>query len=67
VAKVIGPWKAARPPAPANGWARVNFLTPGGLHFAEGPFNTLANDKVNNPVIVAAFKLMQRLIKLTAK
>jgi len=67
VAKVIGPWKAAGPPAPANGWARVNFLTPGGLHFAEGPLNTLANDKLGGPLIVAAFGLMQRLIKLTAK
>jgi hypothetical protein len=35
-ARVMGPWKGARPPAPANGRARVNFLPPGGLHFGEG-------------------------------
>ena len=34
-ARVMGPWKGARPPAPGS-WARVNFLTPGGLHFGEG-------------------------------
>lgn len=67
VAKVIGPWKEAKRPAPANGHARINFLTSSGLHFGEGPLNTLAGNKLSGPVIAAAFGLMQRLIKLTAK
>ena len=67
VAKAIGLWKKARPPAPANGRARINFLTPSGLHFGEGPLNTLAKDKRGGPVIAAAFGLMQNLIKLAPK
>ena len=67
VAKAIGPWKAARPPAPAQGLARINLLTPSGLHFGEGPVDTLAKDGLGGPVVAAAFELMQRRIKLTAK
>ena len=65
VAKVIGPWKESRPPAPPNGRARLNFLTPSGLHFGEAPFETLAKDKLGGPVIAAAFRLMQALMALT--
>ena len=67
VAKAIGPWKKARPPVPANGRARINFLTPSGLHFGEGPLDTLAKDKLGGPVIAAAFRLMQNLAKLVPK
>lgn len=67
VAMVIGRWEAARPAAPANGHARINFLTPSGLHFGEGPLNNLAKDQLGGPVVAAAFELMQRLIKLTKK
>ncbi|HTP69476.1 MAG TPA: hypothetical protein VMJ35_11280 [Dongiaceae bacterium] len=67
VAQAIGPWEKGRPPVPTSGRARINFLTPSGLHFGEGPLDTLAKDKLGGPVIAAAFGLMQRLIKLTSK
>jgi hypothetical protein len=67
VARVIGPWKETRPPAPTNGRARLNFLTPVGLHFGEGPLDTLAKDKLGGPVIASAFRLMQELIRFSKK
>src|SRR5262249_13764487 len=54
VANAIGPWKEARPPAPADGNTRINLLTPSGLHFGEGPLDALAKDKLGGPVISAA-------------
>jgi hypothetical protein len=67
VAQVIGPWKETRPPAPTIGRARLNLLTPSGLHFGEGPLDTLAKDKLGGPVINSAFRLMQELIKFSKK
>jgi hypothetical protein len=67
VVQVIGPWKKARPPAPTDGRVRLNFLTPSGLHFGEGPMDTLAKDKLGGPVIASAFRLMQRLIEISKK
>jgi hypothetical protein len=67
VAEVIGPWEETRPPAPTNGRARLNLLTPSGLHFGEGPLDTLANDNLGGPVIASAFRLMQELIKFSKK
>jgi len=57
VAQVIGPWKETRSPAPTIGRARLNLLTPSGLHFVEGPLDTLAKDKLGGPVINSAFRL----------
>jgi len=37
VARAIGPWAGARPPAPPMGQVRLNLLTPSGLHFGQGP------------------------------
>jgi len=62
VVRAIGPWKEARPPAPSNGEVRVNFLTPSGLHFGQGPLADLSRDRMAGPVIAAAFQLMQQLI-----
>lgn len=67
LAQIIGPWKEARPPAPTNGRARINVLTPSGLHFGEGPLDVLAKDKLGGPVISSAIRLMQRLTKISAK
>lgn len=63
----IGPWKGTRPPAPSVGYARINLLSPTGLHFGQGPMEQLAKDRLGGPVIAAAFQLMQELIKLTQK
>jgi hypothetical protein len=67
VALVIGPWKKSRPPAPIKGRARLNLLTPSGLHFGEGPMDTLAKEKLGGPLIACAFRLMQELIKYSRK
>jgi hypothetical protein len=66
-AKAIGRWEKDRPSPPAKGQARVNILTPSGLHFGQGPLNAISKDAIGGPVIAVAFQLMQSLIKLTAK
>jgi hypothetical protein len=67
VVQAIGPWKGVRPPAPQKGQARINLLTPSGLHFGQGPLDSLAKDRLGGPVIASAFRLMQELIALTSK
>lgn len=66
VANVIGPWLEPRRAAPPTGHVRVNALTASGLYFGEGPFNTLFNDPLANPVIAGALALMQALIAVQA-
>jgi hypothetical protein len=61
-----GTWTGSRRPAPANGNMRINVLTPGGLHFGEGPFISLRKDPLAGPVVASAVRLMQALIALTA-
>jgi len=60
----IGPWDKARPPAPAAGQARINILTPSGLHFGQGPINALAKDQKGGKLFQLAFDLMRQLIQL---
>ena len=67
VANAIGPWNGSRPPAPDKGQARINLLTPSGLHFGQGPMDSLSKDRLGGPVLSAAFRLMQSLIALTKK
>ena len=59
----IGPWEGIRPGEPPKGQARVNILTPSGLHFGQAPFEALANAEMGGPIISAAIQLMQVLIK----
>ena len=63
----IGPWNKPRPPAPPQGQARINILTPSGLHFGQGPYDALSKDALGGPLLGAAFNLMQELIALTKK
>ena len=65
--QAIGPWKDSRPSAPSSGHVRINLLSPSGLHFGEGPLDALTKDRLGGPVIAAAFRLMQELIKLSKK
>jgi hypothetical protein len=58
----IGPWEGARPPPVQRGEARVNLICPCGLHFGQGPFETLAHDQLGGPLIHRAGQLMQALI-----
>ena len=62
VLKSIGPWDKPRRLPPANGQARINFLTPSGLHFGEGSVALLAKDPRGGPVLTAAMRLMKELI-----
>ena len=62
VANEIGAWQGDRPPAPAAGEIRINFLVPLGLHFGQGKFEDLARDSRGGPLIAAATELMQALI-----
>ncbi len=62
IAEAMGPWKEARRPAPAKGYARLNMLTPSGLHFGEGPFDALSQDPMGGPMIAAGAELMQAVI-----
>lgn len=43
--------------------ARLNMLTPSGIHFGEGPFEMLAADRMGGPLITVGTRLMQALIE----
>jgi hypothetical protein len=59
----IGPWERTRPGPPASGEARVNLLTPSGLHFGQAPYALLAKDAMGGPILQAALNLMKALIE----
>jgi hypothetical protein len=63
----IGRWDKERPPAPSQGQARINMLTPSGLHFGEGEFEGLAAHPLSGPVLTAASVLMKAMIVKTGK
>lgn len=67
VVQAIGPWKEARPGPPSKDQVRLNFLTPSGLHFGQGPMAALSKDRMAGPVLGAAFQLMQQLIAQTKR
>ena len=62
VANVIGPWEQERPPAPQGENVRLNMLTPSGLHFGYGAFQTLYEEPMGRSIIDPATRLMQSLI-----
>jgi hypothetical protein len=62
-AQQIGPWDKERPAAPTAGIARLNILTPSGLHFGQGPIEMLTNDPMGGRIFASASLLMQRLIE----
>jgi len=64
VAQAIGPWSQARPPEPKNGNARINLLTPSGIHLGQGPVEALTQDAMGGPILSGAFGLMKRLVEL---
>jgi hypothetical protein len=63
----IGRSDLPRPPAPQAGHARINVLTPSGLHFGEGEFTVLAAHELSGPVLTAASALVQAMIARTGK
>jgi len=67
VANMIGPWDKERPEAPTHGNVRLNMLTPSGLHFGYGGFETLAKDPMGAALIDPATQLMLKLTQLRKK
>lgn len=67
VAKHIGPWEQERPPAPQGENVRLNMLTPSGLHFGYGGFQTLHNEPMGRAILDPATALLQSLIELGKK
>jgi hypothetical protein len=64
IVPLIGPWKEARRPPPSTGIARLNILTPVGLHFGEAPLQALDGDRNARPLLRAATAVMARLTSL---
>jgi hypothetical protein len=60
----IGPWKKSRRPPPSAGNARLNILTPVGLHFGEAPLQVLDKDRHSRPLLRAATAMMKKLTSL---
>lgn len=67
VVQAIGPWTKPKPPEPKNGDARINLLTPSGIHLGNGPVEALNQDQMGGPILSAAFGLMKRLVELTKR
>jgi hypothetical protein len=67
VVRKIGPWQGGRPAAPKVGYARINLLTPSGLHFGEGPMDLLSKDEMGGAVLESAMRLMQKLMETGGK
>jgi hypothetical protein len=60
----IGPWNEPRRPPPTAGLARLNIVTPIGLHFGEAPLQVLARDRSSGPLLKAATAVMAKLTSL---
>ncbi|MEP6749178.1 MAG: hypothetical protein ABJB86_15700 [Bacteroidota bacterium] len=67
IVKNIGPWKYERPEAPKPGFARLNFLTPAGLHFGEAQQAVLFRDPMAGKIMYAMMDMMETLINLSEK
>jgi hypothetical protein len=63
VANKIGPWEQARPAAPRADHVRLNMLTPSGLHFGYGAWETLSREPMGKAIIDPATQLMVNLTK----
>jgi len=64
VIQQLGPWKKPRLPVPPDGVVRLNFLTPSGLHFGQGPMKLLSADSMGGPVLSSAYQLMKAMMAL---
>ena len=67
VANQIGPWEKERPAAPSADNVRLNMLTPSGLHFGYGGFQTLHNEPMGRAILDPATTLMVSLTELGKK
>lgn len=67
VANRIGPWDKERPAPPEEHNVRLNMLTPSGLHFGYGGFQTLHNEPMGRAILDPATALMVSLTALGKK
>lgn len=67
VVERIGPWDKPRPGPPGKDEVRLNFLTPSGLHFGQGPMGVLSKDAMGGPVIHTGGLLMSAMIAKASK
>ncbi|GEP46270.1 hypothetical protein [Brevifollis gellanilyticus] len=67
VVERIGPWDKPRPGPPGKEEVRLNFLTPSGLHFGQGPMDVLSNDAMGGPIIHIGAALMSAMIEKASK
>lgn len=63
VLNVINPWPNPRRAAPPAGVARINLLSPAGLHFGEGPLDRIGAEPLARPTFDAATALMKELVR----
>jgi hypothetical protein len=66
IVQYIGPWKEARPAAPAPGKARLNMLTSNGLYFGEADQVVLFKDAMTGKIMYAMLNMMETLIQKTS-
>jgi hypothetical protein len=62
IVDLIGVWEEPRRPAPKQGFVRLNFLTPMGLHFVEGSFSESHEEPLAQQVLAQAAGIMKKLI-----
>ncbi len=63
IVAATGLWDQPRLGPPPKGSARVSVLTPGGLHFGQGPQEALWADPLSKPALDRAQALMLALIQ----
>lgn len=58
----VGPWGGQRPPAPADGEARISYLTTRGLHLEGGPWRMLPQGSLSLVITEIALRIMAILL-----
>lgn len=64
IVNLVDPWNQPRRPPPANGSARLNILTPIGIHFGEGPIAALSRDQSAGPLMAASTAMLAKMTSL---
>ena len=64
IVNLVDPWNQPRRPPPANGNARLNILSPIGIHFGEGPIGALGRDRSAGPLMAASIAMLAKMTSL---
>jgi hypothetical protein len=59
IAGRVPPWRGPPPPIPSVGSARLNILTPSGVHFGEGKLALLNADALARPLLQAMLRILK--------